>query len=100
MNPQKGLITEQNESQQVDYGNMPLGDVWTQNKETNRQSNISSYKAGRRTIFPIPSVNNDELINYLSNIVNKSTNMICLSSYMIQKSALTDALLAAARSRR
>lgn len=96
MTPQKGPITEQKESQEVNYGTLNIGDAWTQKEQSQDHSTLSPFKTARRMIFPIPSENKAAFIEFLSSAVNQSKEMICLSSYMIQQSPLTDALLAAA----
>jgi cardiolipin synthase len=96
MNQRNGIIVEQKETQEVDYGNLNLGDVWTKKESITTQMLPSEFKLSNRIIFPIPSADKEALVKYLTNMVNQATNVICLSSYMIQKSDLTTALLTAA----
>jgi cardiolipin synthase len=91
----KGEITEQRRTEVVDYGNLEIGDAWTQKDVSCAEAPLKPFKTSKREIFPIPGDNKEEFINFLSSAVDESQEMVCLSSYMLQKSALTDAILAA-----
>jgi cardiolipin synthase len=92
----KGEIIEQKYVEEVDYGNLEIGDAWTQKELPQTEVSLKPFKTATREIFPIPSDNKDEFVNFLSNTVNQSQAIVCLSSYMMQQSALTNAILAAA----
>lgn len=97
MNQRTGPIAEQKEIQEVDYSNLNLGDVWIKKEYVTTQMLPAEFKLSNRVIFPIPSADKEALVKYLTNMVNQATDLICLSSYMIQKSDLTNALLSAAK---
>ncbi len=95
INMATGIIKEIKGIKQEDYGNdFEWDNVWT--KKQNTSTLIESpLKTHSRTIFPLPMQKQNELLEYLYGMVKKAQHFICLSSYMLQKSSLTESLLEA-----
>jgi phosphatidylserine/phosphatidylglycerophosphate/cardiolipin synthase-like enzyme len=92
----QGPITEYTGSQEVDYGDRDLGRIWVQRNVTPAKSEPKPYETAGRTLIPILPDSNGEFIRTLAAAVRKAKDVVCLSSYMIQQSELTKALLEAA----
>lgn len=83
-------------SETFDFGKDPLGTCWinkNNGSEINDTARRGRFKSGDRDII-IPS-KEGELISYLVEMIENARDMICLSSFLIQKSPVTEALLAA-----
>ena len=83
-------------SETFDFGKESLGTCWVNRINGSQIKDVARrgrFEAGHREIF-IPS-ENGELISRLVEMVGNAQDMVCLSSFLIQKSPVTDALLAA-----
>jgi phosphatidylserine/phosphatidylglycerophosphate/cardiolipin synthase-like enzyme len=89
----QGPIAEYTGSREVDYGDRDLGRVWVQRSVTPAVARPEPDQAAGRTLIPILPDSNGKFIGTLAAVVRKAKGAVCLSSYMIQQSELTRALL-------
>lgn len=79
------------------FGKEPLGTCWVSRINGRKTGDVNIrgkiFESGHRD-FIIPS-KNGELVSYLVKKIENAQDTICLSSFLIQKSPVTDALLAA-----
>ena len=92
----KGEISEYTDSEEVDYGGFEIGDAWTQKEALHSEAKLGIFKTTKRELFPIQGDSDNTFVDFLSTMVNLAKEIVCLSSYMIQKCDLTNALLDAA----
>ena len=92
----QGPIAEYTGSLEEDYGNRDLGRIWVQRKIVPAKAKPSPYETAGRTLIPITPDADDGFIGTVVAAVRRAKNVVCLSSYMIQQSDLTKALLEAA----
>lgn len=91
----KGLIKNIELKETVSYESDNLGTCWIihDNGAVNRELMNNFIHGGERNI--IVASEKKELLNHLINMVDAAKEIICLSTFLIQKSGLTDALLRA-----
>lgn len=95
----KGAIQQLTYDERIDFGKDILGSCWIQRSEIGDKATASLIsvliKNPTRTLI-VPS-GDSALIQYLVEKINNAKEGICLSSFLIQRGDLTNALLAAAK---
>lgn len=95
----KGKITAIEDKFEIDFSKEVIGDCWVpRSAKTTKQ--YSRCFAGERLILnPLKdNVNSKVLVEYLVKMIDDAENIVCMSSFLIQESDVTKALLRAAES--
>jgi cardiolipin synthase A/B len=90
-----GEISDYTDEQEIDYGSYEIANCWLRKESQADLLYLPPTDAGKRRIFPVPI--DKAFIGFLCKMVKESKEMICLSSFMLQQSELTDAILSAAQ---
>lgn len=92
----KGLIRDIEIQETVSYGSENLGTCWLSlDNGAGKQENITNFIQGDERNIIVASKEN-ELLDHLIGMVDEAKEIVCISTFLIQKSGLTDALLRAA----
>jgi cardiolipin synthase A/B len=89
----QGPIAEYTGSREEDYGSRDLGRIWVQRNVTPAKPKPKALETAGRMLVPILPDSNGEFVGTLADAVRKAKDVVCLSSYMIQQSELTKALM-------
>lgn len=91
-----GLIKDVEIQESVSYGLDNLGTCWlSQDNGTGKREKITNFVHGDERNIIVTS-KEKELLNHLIEMVDEAKDVVCISTFLIQKSGLTDALLRAA----
>lgn len=91
-----GLISEEKIKETIPYGSENLGTCWLSRDNGNGYlEGIDNFIQGDERNIIVAS-EEEELLNHLIEMVDNAEDIVCISTFLIQKSGLTDALLRAA----
>lgn len=91
-----GLIEDVEIQETVSYGSENLGPCWlSQNNGAGKREWITNFIQGDKRNIIVAS-EEKELLDHLIKMVDEAKEIVCISTFLIQKSGLTDALLKAA----
>lgn len=91
-----GLIKDVEIQETVSYGSDNLGTCWlSQDNGAGKRERIINFIQGDERNIIVAS-KEKELLNHLIGMVDEAKEIVCISTFLIQKSGLTDALLRAA----
>lgn len=92
-----GLIKEVEIHETVSYGSDNLGTCWlSQENSAGKRERITNFIHGDERNIIVAS-KEKELLNHLIEMVDAAKDIVCISTFLIQKSGLTEALLRAAK---
>lgn len=96
MNSFAGLIRDVEIQETVSYESENLGTCWlSQDNGAGKRERITNFIQGDERNIIVASKEN-ELLDHLIKMVDEAKEIVCISTFLIQKSGLTDALLRAA----